>query len=120
MSTLQESSFDGYGIEMIREKAPSMIMGFKNLEILDASAGDVIASQTNCRCIWADTGGIVKIDYINTRGWDVTEVVNLVAGVNQFHNVIRLYQYYTGTTAGTAKCYSEAGVEITNAIKLRW
>ena len=113
-------SLDTNGIELAEPFAGSMIMGFKNYELLDGSSGDATATKKNCRCIWADTSGIAKIDYTGTDGTTVTEVVTLLAGVNDFHNVTKLYQYYTGTTAGTAKCYNSSGTEKTNAIKLRW
>jgi hypothetical protein len=109
-------------------RASQLITGATDYKLLDASAGDATVSTAadltywgNCRGISADTGGKVKIDYLDSNGATVTEVLN-VPGDNAIvpiRNVVKLYWYTTGTTVGTAKCFSSADSEITNAIKLR-
>ncbi len=92
-----------------------------NYELLDASSGDAAATFTACKAITADEGGIVKVDYRDEFGTLKTEVLVLIAGVDKpLINVVKLYRYYTGTTAGTAKCYNSSGSSITNAVKIRW
>ena len=107
-------------------KAASEMIGYSDTYFLNASSADatptISATYTNwgnCRGISADSTGLVKIDYKNAKGETVTEVTMLVQGViRPVRNVIKLYRYYTGTTAGTAKSYTSAGVVTTNAIKL--
>lgn len=119
---MNDSLNDSNTMEDFGERAGSMIAGFLPSELLDASSGDAEATYRECRCIWADAAGIVKIDSLLRDGTTVvTEVVRLVAGVNQFRNVIKLYQYVDAiSTAGTATAIDSSAAEIVNAIKLRW
>ena len=112
-----DDGFERVGVD----KVSSMIMGVSDYELLDASADNAEASTIlRDRCIWCDVGGIIKIAYLNKKGDEVIEVITMPgAQIVQIRNVIRLYRYYVGTTAGTAKCYSSAGLAITNAVKLR-
>jgi len=108
------------------DRATSEQVGYSDTKFLNASSGDTLAPATdnasiwtNCRGISADVGGIVKIDHTNTDGSTITEVLVLVSGIiRPVRNVTKLYRYYTGTTAGTAKSYDSGGNLITNAIKL--
>lgn len=96
-------------------------LGYCNTTILDASSADASASATwtNCRAISVDSSGVVKIAYLNVSGDTITEVKKLVeGGIYPIRNVVKLFRYYTGTTAGTARSYSTAGVLTTNSIKL--
>lgn len=106
--------------EMGVDRNTAMALGYIEHEVLDASSGNADASTIlNCRGIKVDTAGIVKIDYTKQNGNTDTEVLYLNGGlIHQVRNVIRLYRYYTGTTDGTAACYGDDGVAITNAIKL--
>ena len=102
------------------DRAIRMTMGWNEYELLDASSADATpTSIDNCRAIVADSAGIVKIDYVSDDNGTMTEVKYLAAGQHvPCRNVSKLYRYYVGTTAGTAKSYNSAGSEITNAIKL--
>ena len=118
-------------------RAADLIIPCDDYYLLDASAGDATSPAStvhggseiqnnwqNCRYIRCDaagqsTLGIVKIDYTNKLDQVITEVLTLVPGVPlRIRNVIKLYQYYVGSSAGTAQSYSAAGSLITNAIKL--
>jgi len=104
------------------DRNTSLVIGYGDHTVLNAFAADDDAPTTflDCRAISADTGGTVKIDYKNPVGGATkTEVLMLVTGIlRPVRNVLKLYRYTAGTTIGTAKSYSDAGVEITNAIKL--
>lgn len=106
-------------------QATSEVLGYSDYYFLNASSADASAATTananwdNCRGIMADSTGLVKIDYVNTQGTTMTEVLMLNGGViHPVRNVTKLYRYTTGTTAGTAKSYNSSGTVITNAIKL--
>lgn len=116
LATDQFKGYDQFGNPV----AQSMMLGYHDHELLDASSGDATASTVlNCRAIKADGAGIVKIDYKDMGGNVVTEVLQLNAGVPMpVRNVSKLYQYYFGITDGTAVCYTSAGASVTNAIKL--
>jgi len=113
---------------MSAQRAAQLMVGATDYKLLDASAGNATVSTAsdlthwgNCRGFSVDTAGKVKIDYVNSDGNTVTEVMN-VPGDNAIvpiRNVRQLYRYTSGATAGTAKCFSSADSEITNAIKLR-
>lgn len=120
MTTLGASPTAGMNIPDRENVASSMQLGYTEYELLDASAGNATAATvTNCRAIKADTGGIVKIDYKKADGSTVTEVLTLNSGIPlPVRNVVTLYRYYVDTTAGTAKSYTSAGANVTNAIKL--
>lgn len=105
--------------------------GVRSYEFLNASSADAVptlmvntpsTSSINsgfCDAIGCDTDGIIKIDYVGHDGKTYTEVLKLLGGVPvRFKNVTKLYRYYVSTTAGTAKSYTAAGAEVTNAIKL--
>lgn len=98
------------------------LMGYHEYEILDASSADATpATVDNCRAIKADGAGIIRVDYEKKDEGIVTEVMHINAGQPPMpvRNVVKLHRYYTGTTAGTATCYSGVdGSTITNAIKL--
>ena len=103
------------------DKATSQVLGYNDTEILTGTSADVTVADTfnNCRAISADTAGIVKVDYINNLGLEITEVLYLNAGIlRPLRNVTKLYRYYTGTTGGTAESYGTDGVSIVNGLKL--
>lgn len=101
-------------------RAIRMTMGWNEYQLLDASSGDATPSSfENCRAICADSTGIIKIDYVSDDNGTVTEVKHMIAGQHvPCRNVSRLYQYYTGATAGTAGSYNSSGTLVTNALKL--
>ena len=107
-------------LRLKNEDAASMQIGYQEVEILHAASGNATPSTIeNCRCISSDTAGIVRIDFVNHLGVTTKECLYLNAGVlRSVRNVSKLYQYYTGTTVGTAKCYNQDGAQLTNAIKL--
>ena len=114
------------------DRNTALVIPYDDYYILDASAGDAEAPKAavkggadiqndwrNCRYIKVDTGGIVKIDYMNKNSETITEVLTLLTGVpHPVRNVIKLYQYYNKQAEGTAKVYDRSGAELTNAIKL--
>jgi hypothetical protein len=97
-----------------------LFVGVNEVEVLDASGGDATpATIINSRAFRVDVAGIIKITYTSDQGAVQTEV--LYANAGQFYpyrNISKLFRYYVGTTAGTAKSYSAAGAEVTNAIKI--
>lgn len=97
-----------------------MLVGVNAHEVLDASAGNVTpVSIENSRALKVDGSGIIKIDYVDDDGTTHTEVLHVVEGVfYEYRNVRNLYRYYVGTTALTAKAYTDAGVLTTGAIKI--
>jgi hypothetical protein len=117
-STEQRKGYDDASEKLVTQ----YVMGYQEYEILDASSGDATPSTIeNCRAIKVDGAGIIRIDYIKKDGETVTEIMQINAGQPPMpvRNVTKLHRYYTGTTAGTATCYSGTdGTTITNAIKL--
>ena len=108
-------------IQMPADKASRLMIRYNDYTILHAIGGDSDAPDNfkNCRCIKADTEGIVRIRYTDDYGGLHTEVLFLNSGIiHQVGNVIRLYQNYTPGTAGTAECYDANGGTLVNAIKL--
>jgi hypothetical protein len=96
-----------------------LMVGTMQHEVVDVTSADVVPAITNCRCIYADVGGIVKISYVAPQGDTMTEVIALNdATFYPVRNVTKVFRYYTGTTATTCKAYSAAGAQV-NGIKLR-
>jgi hypothetical protein len=88
-------------------------------EVVNCKSGDVVPSIQNCRFIYSDIDGIVKFDYLDVSGNTKTEVMAVNAGTwYPVRNVVRVYQYYTGTTAITSGAYGADGVSV-EGIKLR-
>ena len=101
--------------------ATRLQLSYNNTVVLDASSADAEspAGFLKCRAISVDTAGIIKVDYTDDGGVAVTEVMRILAGLPRpVRNVTKLYRYYVGTTAGTAKAFNSAGTEVTNAVKL--
>jgi len=90
-------------------------------ESVNASAADVVPTMTDCRYIYADTAGIVKIDYIARDGVTIaTETMTLLASTwYPVANVKKVYRYYTGSTAITTTVYVDAGSSLVAGLKLR-
>lgn len=108
-------------------RASSEQVGYSDTYFADGSAGAVTIPTTwandrsggTCRGISADSSGIIKIDYTDMGGVTVTEVLYLIGGViRPVRNVTKVHQYYTGTTAGTAKSFNSSGEIKANSIKL--
>ena len=116
---VKQDTFEGVDV-INNNDAANHILGYNDTVVLDGSAGDAEAATiTNCRYISVDGNGIIKIRYANYVGNYVIEVKNLLAGhLYPIRNVNKLFQYYTGSTPGTATAYGEDGVSITNAVKL--
>ncbi len=104
------------------DRNTALVLGYSNLEVLDASSGDATPASDNlaCRAISADAGGTVKIEFKTAvDGETITEVLTLVSGIlRPVRNVSKLFQFYTGSTPGTAASFGSDGVSITNAIKI--
>ena len=124
--SLSSAQYDGHWFGAA-DRAGSEAIGYSDTYFADASAGNctIPTSWTNgrgggtCRAISADSTGLVKIAYTSENGVSVIEVVMLIGGVlRPVRNITLVYQYYTGTTAGTCKSYNADGTAKTNAIKL--
>ena len=74
----------------------------------------------NCRCIYADTVGIAKIQYFDDGlGQYVTEVLIVGPEPLLIRNVTKIYHSYDGgNSAVTSKIYTSAG-SLVIGIKLR-
>jgi hypothetical protein len=104
------------GLGLIR-----MLVGTARHETVNCAAADVVPTMKNCRAIYADqASGIVKISYVDdSDGETYTEVIELQQGVfYPIRNVTRVFRYYVGTTACTAKAWGDTGLVVTG-IKLR-
>jgi len=102
------------------DEATSLIMGYCNTAFIFATTVDTnLTSFTNCRAISCDSTGYARIAYISAGGDTIIEAKLLTGGViYPIRNVVRLYHHYTGSTAGTVRSLTSAGVMTTNAIKL--
>jgi hypothetical protein len=79
----------------------------------------VTPTMDNCRAIYADSEGIIKIGYLDASGTQKTEVMSLQAGsMYPIRNVNLVYGTYNGTNACTAQVYTDAGALVVG-VKLR-
>lgn len=87
----------------------------QRIVLVDVTAGDVDITDKleNCRAIWSDTGGRIRIqvkDYYENKTED--HILTLNAGSwTQVGNISKVYRYLTGTTA----CESQV-VDLTNTL----
>lgn len=102
------------------DEATSLMLGYNDYELLDASAGDDTAGDiVNGRAIGVDQTGIAKFTYINNAGATITEVKVLNAGaIYPIRNVNKEFRYYIGSTSCTVASYSSAGALVSGAIKV--
>jgi hypothetical protein len=89
-------------------------------EAVDASSADATPSMTNCRSIYADVEGIIKIDYTSpVDGQTHTEVLTVGTAFKQIRNVTKVYNTYDGgSTECTAQVYKDDG-SLVVGLKLR-
>jgi hypothetical protein len=100
--------------EIAGDRALRLLLGTAHHEVCNAASGNAVPSMTNCRFIYVDVAGIIKIDFTDDHdGTTETEVLYLPAGV-PFHrrNVTKVYRYYTGTTSCTAQVYDDTGAAV--------
>ena len=96
-------------------------VGYNKYYFLDGSSADATVPEAwqFCRAIRCEQSGLVRIQYQDEHGVNYTDIIYLIAGDRHpVRNVRRMYQYLSGTTAGTAASYNEVGTLVTNAIKL--
>ena len=95
---------------------------FVSTYVLTATGTDSVppVGYQKCDYFLVDCDGIVKVDYTDYDSTSAqTIVIQVYAGIPvMIQNVKKLYRYYVGTTAGTAKTYSAAGALVSNAIRL--
>jgi hypothetical protein len=98
----------------------AMVMGSDIHCECNVASGNATPSFTNCRALYCDVSGIIKISYrSDDDGNTHTEVLYVNAGSPlPFRNIITVYQYYVGTTPCTAQIYTSAGALVVG-IKLR-
>ena len=90
------------------------IVGTGEHEVIDCSSDDAVPARIdNCRYFMVDVEGIVKFDYKDNWGTTRTRVMNCLPGINQWRNIVKVYQYYVDTTSCTAQSYSDAGALVT-------
>lgn len=118
--SVARNDYDGisqWGANMIAR----LTMGYNDTYFMNASSANASSPNTflNCRAISTDSTGIVKIAYLTDFN-DTTKEVKVLNGgqIYPVRNVVLLYRYYTGTTAGTAYSYTNGGVLTANSIKL--
>jgi len=112
-------AMEGLPTDINGDRALKLMIGTADHEELACGSANDTASFQNCRAIYADVGGIVKIDYMDGSGNKKTEVITLNdATFYPIRNVTVAYRYYTGTTATTCKIYDASGSLVTG-IKIR-
>lgn len=88
------------------------------IEYADVSSGDDSTVLKECRAIKADVGGEVKLKIDPKFGSSYVTVEYLPDGIwVPVGNVVRVYQYITGTTEATCQVYDTTGTAVTG-IKL--
>ena len=93
----------------------------QRIVLVDVTAGDVDITDKleNCRAIWSDTGGAVRVqvkDYYESKLED--HILYLNAGTwTQVGNVAKVYRYLTGTTPCESQVYDLTYTAV-NGIKL--
>lgn len=118
-------TFDGISNMPVDFAARLIVPSYNDCCILHANGANGLAyvdppeDFRNCRYIKADVGGICRIRYVNDKGGHCEETLVLVtATLMPVRNVVRLWRYYIGSTAGTCEVYNSNGGLIVNAIKL--
>jgi hypothetical protein len=110
MSNIGTIGYEIFGTD----KAASLGVGYTGTEVIDATAGDAVPANKNCRFISCDVSGLVKFDMRRSVD-DVigTEVKQLTQGmIYPIRNICKVYRYYTGTTAITTQVYGVDGVAV--------
>lgn len=89
------------------------------IEVVNVDAGDDSTVMANPRAINVDVSGIVKLKIKPRTGAAAYNVVQyFVGGIwTPIGNVVRVYQYTSGTTPPTAQVYDSTAT-LVNGIKL--
>jgi len=102
------------------DEAAQMLIGFHQHETVNSASADAVPTMQNCRAIYCDVDGLIKIDYNDDFGNPHTETLAMVGGTErQFRNVTKVYRYRTGTTACTAQVYLDDGSAAVVGLKVR-
>lgn len=81
---------------------------------------DLEALFPDCRVIYADVSGYVKIGYLSGKDQSQKyEVLTVETGFKQITSVNRIYRYYTGTTAMTTQVMRDDGTGPVAGVKVR-
>jgi hypothetical protein len=98
------------------EQVAKVLAGEVDVEVVNFAAGDATPTMTNNRGIRADGSssgdGYFTIKVLRRRAIGTTFVETLTLTIGQVHpiaNIIKVYRYTTGTTAGTSSAWVVSG-----------
>ena len=109
-----EYSKEGWDRSLNNANGVSAIAGATEHEECDTTSGDVVPTMLNCRCVYADGAGRIKIDYLTAKGETKTEVLEILAGLwYPIRNVTKVYQIASAATI------LNSSASLVNGLKLR-
>ena len=89
-------------------------------EECNVTSADVVPTMQNCRCVYSNTAGRVKVDYLDDDDGSIhTEIIDVSPAFVPVRNVTKVYRYLTGTTVPTSKIRLAADDSEVVGLKLR-
>ena len=86
------------------QRSVAKIMGVSEFEVVDVSSADVTPTMQNCKCIWFDGEGKIKLDIYNDGNGTTSTKIFTVTASNfiQIANVVKVYkEVAVGTDASS-------------------